>query len=246
MIEYDADLMTFRNLHEWSRRGVASFLGDLQGAPVTMIAWLHRHLVAMKAVMIADVDGLPSAAQILQTELRRQGVLSALCVPIAHEGHLKGFFGFDAVLRHRRWDHVAIDALFQCGELIGLARYGEGATRLRARPIEQMPLIYLRSQKKVRGVEPGAIVCLRSSRNYTEVHLMDGSCVVDIRPLGIWSSLLPTASFVRIHRTAIVSLLHIRGVDRSCPAWRVQMRNLAGSLPVSRPYRRDVRLRLGV
>jgi hypothetical protein len=29
--EYDADLLRFHNTHEWSRRGIASFVEDLQG-----------------------------------------------------------------------------------------------------------------------------------------------------------------------------------------------------------------------
>jgi len=72
MFEYDAELLRFRNTHEWSRQGIRSFVEDLQNTSVTMIAWLHQFLVKGQAVMINRVADLPRPARALQVEMLRQ------------------------------------------------------------------------------------------------------------------------------------------------------------------------------
>ena len=70
---------------------------------------------------------------------------------------------------------------------------------------------------------------------------------LDLRPLALWAGLLPQASFLRIHRTAIVNLRHVQGLDRSAgDRWRVAFRQLDETWPVSRPHRQELRQRLGI
>jgi hypothetical protein len=248
MFEYDADLTTFRNTHEWCRRGVASYVQDLQNAPTTMFAWLHRHLMDRRAVMVNRVEGLPRVARSLQAEMLRQADKSILAVPLFYEDRLRAAFGFDAVRLYHRWPEAEIKALFRCGDLIALTRYGMVSHGLAQPPTfdGSAPLIYLRSPHEARGVPLSAIVCLRSARDHTVVHLSDGSQVTDLRPLGIWSGLLSPASFVQIHRTAIVNLLHVGSVSRGTAAWTVEMRYLHEALPVSRSCRLELKARLGL
>lgn len=248
MFEYSADQTTFRNTHEWCRRSIPGYVQDLQDAPTTMSAWLHRRLVAGRAVMVNRIEALPRAARPLQAEMRRQADKSILAVPMAFEGRLRAAIGFDAVRQYHRWPEAEIGALFRCAELIALARYGRSASTVTPdRPSRVAPLIYLRGDMGVRGVEPSAIVCLRSARNHTLIHLADGSRLTDQRALGLWSSLLPPANFVKVHRTAIVNILHIRGVRRENDAttWLLDVRYLAESLSVSRSCRQELKTRLG-
>ncbi|SFV17200.1 DNA-binding response regulator, LytR/AlgR family [Methylobacterium sp. 174MFSha1.1] len=246
MFEYSSDLTTFRNTHEWCRPFITGYVQDLQDAPVTMFAWLHQQLVAGRAVMVHRVEGLPRQARSLKAEMLRQDDKSILAVPITHDGRLRAAFGFDAVRDYRRWSDAEIKALFRCAELIGLARYADRALPEPA-SAPATSLIYLRGKRGVRGVDPNAVVCLRSARNYTEVALVDGAWVTDLRTLGLWSSLLPPASFVKVHRTAIVNLRHVRAVDIDpSGAWTVQLRHLPGALPVSRPCRAELKARLGL
>jgi hypothetical protein len=249
MFEYDADLLRFHNSHEWSQRGVASFVEDLQGAPVTMIGWLHQFLLAGKAVMLTRVDALPRVARALQVEMLRQDDKSVLSVPIPHEGKLRACIGFDTVKAVRRWPDAEIKGLFQCAYLISVARYRrEAGGAGNGRSARQLaPLIYLRHQSGTRGVEADLIVGLRSAKNYTEIWLTDGSMVLDLRPLGLWSSLLPPASFVKVHRTTIVNLLHVQEIDRiNADRWEIRLRHFTRTLPVSRSCRQELRTRMGV
>lgn len=71
--------------------------------------------------------------------------------------------------------------------------------------------------------------------------------VLDSRALGIWSTLLPEKYFFRIHRRAIVNTLHVAEVDRrSVDKWLLRMRSGTNTWPVSRPYRKDLRKRMGI
>jgi hypothetical protein len=247
MFEYDAEVLRFRNTHEWCRPGVPSFLSDLQDAPVTMIAWLQQYLQAGRAVMIARVKALPRAARALQVEMLRQGDQSVLSVPVFHDGRLRACIGFDAVRGEHRWPPSEIGALFQCANLIASARYGAAGKMSTAERADFAPLIYLRRRGGMRGVTKEMIIGLRSARNYTEIWLTDGSLVLDLRPLAIWSALVPAATFLRIHRTAIVNTMHIRDVERPADGkWLASMRGIAKPWTVSRPYRQELRKRLGI
>lgn len=248
MFEYDVELLRFRNTHEWSRIGVASFVQDLQYAPVTMIGWLHQRLIAGQAVMVNDIGALPRSAGALRAEFIRQDNKSVLSVPMYHEGRLVACMGFDAVKAPRHWSEEIGD-LFRCADLISAARYGR--QRLE-RAIEDMPampgsLIYLRRSGGVRGTPPHEIVGLRSSKDYTEVWLVNGAMVLDPRPLTQWLGLLPAGWFVRIHRTAIVNHQFVREVERrESGAWQLRVHDYADHWPVSRAGRAELRAYLGV
>jgi hypothetical protein len=214
-----------------------------------MIAWLHQFLVKGQAVMINRVADLPRPARALQVEMLRQNDKSVLSVPVFHEGRLRACIGFDATIAIRRWPSADIKALFQCADLIALARYGflRGGRSLADASRAFAPLIYLRRPGQIIGVEPQAILGVRSARDYVNVWLQDGSAVLDLRPLALWTGMLPSASFLRVHRTAIVNLQHVSGLDRRAgDRWIIGLNRLAEGWPVSRQYRQELRKRLGV
>lgn len=248
MFEYDAELLRFRNTHEWARHGVPSFIQDLQDAPVTIIAWLQPHLLAGRAVLIASVPRMPRAARALQAEFVRQGNASILCVPIHVDGRLRACLGLDATRQPVLWSDAQVAALARCADLVGRARFGPGRLAQAERGSLAAALVYLRHRQGVHGVERDRIVALRAARNRTEVWLTGGTTVLDLRPLGQWTALLPPAIFVRIHRTTLVNLKHVRHVERSAAGrWRVQVdRPDGGWLPVARPCQRELQARLGL
>ncbi|MGE6781786.1 GAF domain-containing DNA-binding protein [Ensifer adhaerens] len=256
MFEYSDDLLRFRNTEEWVQGDVSSHVGDLQQTPVTMIGWLHQWLVAGKAVMINDVARLPRPARALQAEMLRQNDKSVLCVPVFHEGTLRACIGFDATRAMRRWPIGEIHQLGRCATLIAIARYGrtstyderESAAAITSTGADQ--LVHLHMPGRTRGVRLTAIVGLRSAKDYTQVWLTDEASVLDLRPLSFWTGLLPKPHFLRIHRTAVINLSHVTELDRhSGPtkqAWAVRLRGRDESWAVSRPYRQELRSRLGI
>jgi len=248
MIEYRPDLLRLRNTHEWCRGRTTPFVAELQDVPTTLIAWLHRYLVNGQAVAIHDVRELPRTARAIQAEFLRQGNKSVLSVPVFHDQKLYGIIGFDTTAQRGQWSDDEVNALFQCANLIGQAKYAGGHDRNRAAMVEgSTAVIYLSMRGVVRGVQPESIVGVRSAGNYSEIWLADGSMVLDSRPLGMWSSLLPEKIFFRVHRTAIANALHIMDVDRrSVDRWLITMRSVVDAWPVSRSYRRTLRERIGI
>ncbi|QUS41823.1 GAF domain-containing protein [Tardiphaga alba] len=248
MFEYDADHLRFRNTYEWSRGGAGSFVQDLQNVPVAIIAWLHQHLVAGQAVMINDIDALPRSAGPLRAEFLRQGNKSVLSVPMFHDGRLVACIGFDAVEMPRRWSGEIAD-LFSCADLIAAARYGRPQVDVVAGEASSTPdaMIYLRRANGVRGTPLSEIVGLRSSKDYTEVWLVDGTMALDLRTLTQWLGLLPAGGFVRVHRTAVVNHQFVRDVERrESGAWQLRVHELKEHWPVSRSGRAELRARLGI
>lgn len=245
MVEYGDDQTSIRNTFVECRCHAGPHVPDLQDASATMFAELHRPLAAGRAVMISRrTEGRPPTARPLQAEMRRQADPTILAVPIVHGGRLRAALGFETV--HRRWPGAKVRALFRCAELVALVRYGRGAGAPDGP--DRSPMIHLRGIRGTRGVEPDAIVCLRSARNRTDILLADGARVVDPRAFGLWSSLLPLARFVQVHRTAIVNLRHVRGVrrERDATCWFLEVRHLDQPLSVSRPYRAELKARLGL
>lgn len=257
VFEYDDALQRFRNTHEWCRSRVISHVEDLQDAPVTLIGWLHRRLMQREAVLIHDVARLPRTARSLQAEMLRQADQSVLSVPIFFEGRLRACIGFDQTLRPQRWTGAQTLALFQCADLIARAKYGQSVNRPRnlterlisAQEARFSPLMYLRPSGALRGIVLDDIIGLQAAGNYIDVCLFDGSVVRDLRNLSTWLSLLPGATFLRVHRGAIVNLRHVQDLDRhagpSQESWAVRLRGVDERWPVSRPYRKALRLKLG-
>jgi DNA-binding LytR/AlgR family response regulator len=248
MFEYDDDHLRFRNTHEWSRGSAGSFVQELQNVPVAMISWLHQHLVAGHAVMINDIDALPRSAGPLRAEFMRQSNKSVLSVPVLHDGRLVACIGFDAVERPRRWSHE-IAELFSCADLIAAARYVRPQRGPVSDEMSSTPdaLIYLRRGSGLRGTPLTEIVGLRSSKDYTEVWLTDGTMALDLRTLTQWLGLLPAGGFVRVHRTAVVNHQFVRDVERrDSGAWQLRVHEFDDLWPVSRAGRAELRVRLGV
>ncbi len=248
MFEYDPDHLRFRNTHEWSRGSAGSFVQDLQNVPVTIIGWLHQHLVAGQAVMINDIEALPRSAGPLRAEFMRQNNKSVLSVPVFHDGRLVACIGFDAVEAPRRWGEEIAD-LFDCADLIASARHARLSLQSVNDDVSSTPdaLIYLRRGHGVRGTPLTEIVGLRSSKDYTEVWLVDGTMALDLRTLTQWLGLLPAGGFVRIHRTAVVNHQFVRDIERrDSGAWQLRVHDLKEPWPVSRAGRAELRTRLGI
>ncbi|MHC8945122.1 LytTR family transcriptional regulator [Advenella incenata] len=248
MLEYRPDMLRFRNTHEWCRGQTKPFVEQLQDVPTTLMAWLHQYMMKGQAVLMHDVDSLPWTAKPMQMELLRQGNKSVLNVPVCHNNNLYGIIGFDTTVRHRIWSPSEVHALYHCANLIGQAKFSKGHQRNdRAQSQSANPLIYLSTRGIVRGVSPVSIVGVRSAGNYSEVWLHDGSMVLDSRALGVWTTLLPSETFFRIHRTAIVNTLQVMDVDRrNIDKWQIRMRSVNSAWPVSRSYRTLLRARMGI
>jgi len=96
-----------------------------------------------------------------------------------------------------------------------------------------------------RFISVASIALITTSDNYTELTLADGARHFVRRTLKSWEEALPAATFVRVHRHAIVNLTHLRRSDRATD--ETTLLTLAGvTEPVRASFRyaRDLRARL--
>ena len=118
------------NTFEWCAPGVSSRIANLQGIESASFAWWMSKLKEGDNIVISDVDALPAQAEPEKDVLRKQGVRSALVVPIVlSQSGLHGFLGFGDVKSVRKWDSDDIRFLRVVAEMLGSYFEREAAAR---------------------------------------------------------------------------------------------------------------------
>lgn len=104
--------------------------------------------------------------------------------------------------------------------------------------------LFLAEGKAARFVRVRNIVCLRGAGDYANIVLEGGKELLSSRPLKEWEERLPSKSFVRVHRAAIVNLDHVDRVERTGDeSYCVLLRGGTEPVPMSRRYAARLRTR---
>lgn len=86
---------------------------------------------------------------------------------------------------------------------------------------------------------------IASCENYSEITLGDGEHFLVRKTMKAWEDQLPSGRFVRVHRTAIVSLDHVTRLERETGSnSRLHLAGVAGSITVSHRYLAELRVAL--
>ena len=104
------------NTHEWCGEGIEPAMDELQGLPLTAFPWCFGLMLRGEAMHVPRVADLPSEAGLERAEFEREGIQSIICMPMACQGQIIGFVGFDAVRVERRWTDDEIALLRIAGE----------------------------------------------------------------------------------------------------------------------------------
>ncbi|MFP4228592.1 MAG: LytR/AlgR family response regulator transcription factor [Salinivenus sp.] len=76
-------------------------------------------------------------------------------------------------------------------------------------------LFFYEESRQPRFIRIRDIVFIAAAGNYTELHLADGDTALSSTTLSGWTDRLPDAHFARIHRSTLVNVEHVRGVERT-------------------------------
>ena len=93
--------------------------------------------------------------------------------------------------------------------------------------------ISVKADHKVMLVRTGDILCVESNGEYVVLVMQDGSRIVTLARMKNMETMLPSESFMRIHRSYIVNLKRISGYAKGC----VYVDGIADPLPVSDNFR---------
>lgn len=100
-------------------------------------------------------------------------------------------------------------------------------------PIEKNDFIFVRADRKMIKIEFEDIIYIESFSDYLKIHLND-TTIVTRETISAIEAKLPSKSFIRIHRSFIISLKHISSFTNEY----VTVKNK--SLTISRSYKKDV------
>lgn len=80
-------------------------------------------------------------------------------------------------------------------------------------PLAPHDRVFLKGERHARFVPVTEISAIVANDNYTEVFVADGDRFLVRRALRAWETSLPAASFLRVHRQAVVNLAQIERID---------------------------------
>jgi two-component system, LytTR family, response regulator len=85
--------------------------------------------------------------------------------------------------------------------------------------IDQTGILGFTTCKGTLFYSPGEIIRCEAKSNYTRVHFIDQKMLVVAKTLGNYENSLPAQFFLRIHRSDIINIAHIRKHDNLGNLW---------------------------
>lgn len=110
---------TARSAHEWNASGVES--GDTRPVPLEHLAVPLARLRNGHAVVIEDVDRLPTERAAEQQAYRSAGIRSLMTLPLIVSGELTGVLAVDHTSKPAAWDHADATMLWPAVDLLAAA-----------------------------------------------------------------------------------------------------------------------------
>ncbi len=107
--------------HEWCSEGIEPLIGGLHPVPANSLPFLVDRIKAAEYIHIPDLADLPATAEAERALLQRQGVQSAIVVPMVQSGHAIGFFGLSSIRSKKTWDEETISLLRLVAEMFSNA-----------------------------------------------------------------------------------------------------------------------------
>lgn len=90
------------------------------------------------------------------------------------------------------------------------------------------------------------IVAIRADGDYTRIAMTDGRSHFVRQLLGTWEERLPPQHFLRVHRSAVVNLRHVRRLEqRTLGGSQIWLEHLAEPVPAGRRQLAELKVALG-
>lgn len=102
-------------------------------------------------------------------------------------------------------------------------------------PLEREDVLVLRDRERVRRVSVANIAAVVADAHYTQVHVVGEPPLFILRSIGTWAQQLAVPGFLRVHRSLIVNLARVRGIDvHSRDVASVRMEGMERPLSIGR------------
>ncbi|HWN67090.1 MAG TPA: response regulator [Haliangium sp.] len=118
---FSEDGATFRNTHEWCAEGIAPQIDDIGVQQASDFPALIRTLERGDMLHVPCVADMPDSDQPLKSILLAGSIQSFIVVPLAWNGRLRGFLGFDAVREPKIYAEEDVRLLRTVAEIMSRA-----------------------------------------------------------------------------------------------------------------------------
>ena len=115
---FNEDGITMDNTHEWCDEGVSPQIDTLKNLPKDTFPWWMKKLQDNETIHITDISKLPVEANAEKEILESQDIKSLLVLPLYMGRELKGFIGFDNVIKTGNWADNDITLLRISSEIL--------------------------------------------------------------------------------------------------------------------------------
>ncbi|MBN1898986.1 MAG: PAS domain S-box protein [Spirochaetes bacterium] len=102
--------------YEWCDKNIKSNVDQFRTVPVDKFPWASLKLKKGQVFYVPHVDHLPREAQSLKNLMKKESVISLLCIPLLCNRSLVGFFGFDSFCE-KKFNPEVITLLKVVGEI---------------------------------------------------------------------------------------------------------------------------------
>jgi PAS domain S-box-containing protein len=118
VFQFNEQISTMSNTHEWCAEGIAPQIDNLQDLPADTLPWWVGKLRDFEPIHLKTLEDLPAEAGTEREVLEAQDIQSLVVVPMVYEKELVGFIGFDAVREPMDWSEDTISLLQTAGEIL--------------------------------------------------------------------------------------------------------------------------------
>ena len=106
-------------------------------------------------------------------------------------------------------------------------------------------LIFFDSGEVLKSMLIKDIICILAEGNYTNIFSLDKKKYLVRKLLKDWVVVLPKNNFLRIHRSALINLNHISGIEKwHNSTFRVHLLNFDRSIAVSRQFSAELKRKI--
>jgi PAS domain S-box-containing protein len=121
LFEFIDNGKAIKNTHEWCIDDGLSIISDMQYITLRDYPWMHQQFLKNELLSIPIVDNLPDHAKKEKELFKQQQIKSLYTFPIILNDKIFGFFGFDYVTKHYKWDQSQIQFFKVITEIISNA-----------------------------------------------------------------------------------------------------------------------------
>lgn len=239
LVLLNAEQTFVRVTHEWDAKGMPPTLGKQQEQSLFVYRWIYNKCLQGKEVFF-NINSIPRRHEAFRKHMAIQGVQTFYGAPIFAMGKHVGLIGYHKVTGIRKWTVAERKETRQAAALLGEWLHAKAYEQPSEKPKEAVAAagkaLFIKTGTISISIPHDNIIYIEAALNYSLVHTVTSKPTVVYRSMGEWEKALPSAQFLRIHRSFIINVTKFSRLNKNAGAWQLTMEN-DQTIPIGRKYR---------